>query len=241
MSDEPENLIQSIFVEKCGAKYPIVKSGGKVASQYGIKFYPSVFCIAPDGKVHSVPDDRMPSEQTIEELLKDVSLAPKLPDDSRYAPVRSMWEKKQYDKLGAYLDKMLAEEKLDQDMREVLQKQRDELTKRADKQVERVASLGQGPDYLAAIDKLEAIAKAWNGFPAADKAKEEIARFKADATIKKEVAASKALAKITDKFDPSSQSQAKKLVEALEKFAKKNEGTYAAKQATEQAAKLKGG
>ena len=240
MSDEPEKLIQDIFIDKCGAKYPIVKGEGKVNSLYGISAFPSVFCIAPDGAVHSLPDEHVPSEAKIEELLKQVSLVPKLPDDPRYVPVRTMWEKRQFEKLAQYLDKALADEKTEAAVREVLQGQRDELQKRADRAVERVATLAQGPDFCASTDKLEALSKQWDGFAAAEKAKAELARFKADALIKKEVAAGRALAKINEQFDPSNPNQARKLRDALEKFAKKHDGTFAAKQAAQQAAKLAG-
>ena len=78
------------------------------------------------------------------------------------------------------------------------------------------------------------IEKVWKGFPAADAAKEQLARFAADAAIKKELVAGKALQKLLKGYDPSKASQAKKLVAELGKFTKKYEGTYAAKQADEQ-------
>ncbi len=233
MSDENESLIEKTFITDLGAKYAFVKAKG-VNEQYGIKFFPSVFCIDANGVVQSVPDDRMPDEGTIEELLKNVSLVPKLPDEARYGPVRSMWEKQDYVKLRDYLDKMLAQENLDADLRVVLATQSAGLQKRADAQTARVARLGQGPDYAAAEDQLEKIEKVWKGFPAANAATEQLARFAGDAAIKKELAASKALQKVLKAYDPSKASQAKKLVVELGKFAKKYEGTYAAKQADEQ-------
>ena len=233
MSDENESLIEKTFITGLGAKYAFVKAKG-VNEQYGIKFFPSVFCIDANGVVHSVPDDRMPDEGTIEELLKNVSLVPKLPDEARYGPVRSMWEKQDYVKLRDYLDKMLAQENLDADLRAVLTTQSTALQKRADTQKARVERLGQGPDYAAAEDQLEKIEKVWKGFPAADAAKEQLARFAGDATIKKELSAGKALQKVLKSYDPSKSSQAKKLVVELGKFTKKYEGTYAAKQADEQ-------
>ena len=139
MSDEQEDKIEKTFIKDLGAKYPMAKIKASATQAYGIKFYPSVYCIAPDGTVHSVPDDRMPSEAAIKDLLQSVSLAPKMPDTPPYAPVRSMWEKKQYKKLGDYLGKMLKQAKLDADMREVFEGQQEELRKRAAKQVERVS------------------------------------------------------------------------------------------------------
>lgn len=240
MSDEDESLIEKTFVTELGAKYPLVKAKG-VNELYGIQFFPSIYCIDANGVVHSVPDDRMPSEATIEELLKDVSLVPKMPEDSRFDALRAMWKKQDYVKLRDHLDKLLAQENLDAELREIYQKQRDGLQKQADGQVARVEKLAQGPDYFAAEEQLDKIEKLWKGFPAADAAKEATARFAGDAAIKKEIAAGKALQKLLAKYDPSKQSQAKKLVVELEKFAKKYEGLHAATQAQQHLARLSGG
>jgi hypothetical protein len=233
VSDENEKLIEDTFITKLGAKYPFVKAKG-CNQKYGIKFFPSVFCIDATGVVHSVPDDHMPSAGEIEQMLQAVSLVPKMPADSRYDPIRTMWEKHEYAKLRDYLDKMLAAPNLDAEMQGVFDSQKQELQKRGDAQNKRAAKLGQGPDYLASSEQLGRIEKDWKGFAAADAAKQELAKFASDAAIKKELTASKALAKLQGSFDPSKISQAKKLVVELEKFVKKYEGTFAATQAAEQ-------
>ncbi len=231
VSREEEGKIQEVFVEKLGAKYPIVKVEGDSIADYGIKFFPSVYCIDANGNVHSVPDDRMPSESTIEELLKSVSLAPKLPAEARYDPLRSLWNKKDYGKVRDYLGKMLAAEKLDADMKQVFEEQQAALEKKVQRAQQRVASLAGGPDYFGAKETLEKLQKEWKGFPVEADAQKVLATFAADAAIKKEIAAGKALDKLLSTYDRSKQSQAKKLVEELHKFAKKYEGTYAGSQA----------
>ena len=232
MSDEQEDKIEKTFIDGLGAKYPMAKIKASATESYKVKFYPSVYCLAPDGTVHSTPDDRMPSEESIAKLLEDVSLAPKLPDDARYGPVRKMWEKRDYAKLDAYLRRMLGANKLDADMREVFEEQQNILAKKAGKQLARVASLGEGPDFFAARTSLERIKKEWKGFDAAARATAELKRFSKDSRIKKEIAASKALAKLEGKYDPSRIAQARKLRDALRKFADKYEGTYAGGQAS---------
>ncbi len=231
MSDEEEGKIEATFIDGLGAKYPMAKIKKGDTQAYGVRFYPSVYCIAPDGKVHSVPEDRMPSEAVIETLLEDVSLAPKLPDDARYGPLRKMWEKREYSKLDAYLGRMLQVDKLDADMREVFAEQQALLTKKAAKQAARVSDLAQGPDYLAARSSLEQIKKQWRGFDAAERAADELKRFSKDAGIKREIAAAKALAKLEGKYDPTRIAQARKLSDALRKFAEKYDGTHAGAQA----------
>ena len=56
-------------------------------------------------------------------------------------------------------------------------------------------------------------------------------RFAKSSVIKKEINASKALAKLEAKYDPSRISQRRKLMEGLRKFAEKYKGTYAGEQA----------
>jgi hypothetical protein len=232
VSDEDEKKIEETFITKLGAKYPFVKAKG-CNEAYGIKFFPSVYVIDASGNVFSVPDDRMPSEAQIETLLGSVSLAPKLPDDPRYAPIKSMWEKKEHVKLRDYLDKMLAQPNLDAAMREVFDAQKAELGKRVDNQQKRVERLAAGPDYAASQEQLQKLEKDWKGFPPADAARKELDRFAADPAIKKEIAAGKALTKLCSGFDTSRVAQARKLAVELEKFVKKYEGTQAALQAEE--------
>jgi hypothetical protein len=150
-----------------------------------------------------------------------------------------MWEGKQYKKLDTYLTKILGADKLDDEMRTVFEGQREELDKRAAKQVARVGKVSQGPDYFAAKATLQKIQKEWLGFEAAGAAKIELARFAKDRTIKKEIAASKSLNKLLRKYDPNKISQRRKLKDGLLKFAKKNAGTYAGEDAAKQAARFR--
>lgn len=237
MSDEEESKIEKTFIDELGAKYPMAKINASDTQEYGISFYPSVFCIDADGNMHSVPEDRMPREAAILALLKGV--APVLPEESRYDPLRVMLKKKQHSKAGAYLAKMLAADKLDAAMRSVFVDQQALLVRRARIRAGRVAKLGSGPDYFLAKTKLRMIQKRWAGFEAADAAKAELARFAEDSVIKKELAASKALHKLTAKYDAGKVSQRRKLKAGLGKFFKKYEGTHAAAQAGKKLARLR--
>lgn len=233
MSDESENEIEDTFITKLGAKYPFVKAKG-CNEKFKVTGFPTVVMIGPDGLIkHN--DNPAPSEAAIEELLKSVSLAPKLPEGAQYAPLRQLWQKRDYVKLREWLDKTLAQPGLDPAMQEVCAAQKAELEKRAEAAKARVATLGAGPDFVASADALEKIGKAWKGFPAADAAKAELARFTSDAAIKKELTAGRALQKLVAGFDTSREQEVRKLVVELPKFAKKNENTYAAKQALEMA------
>jgi hypothetical protein len=231
VSTEPESPIQKVFIDQLGAKYPIVQVADKDVAAYGIKAFPSVYVIGPDGNVFSTPAERMPSEQQIEELLKSVTMAPKMPDDKRYDPLRVLWKKGEYAKVREFLDKGLATPNLAPEMKDVFTQQRELFDKRQAAALSRVTSLGAGPDYADAEDQLEKIEKQWKGLEPAAAATKEKTRFSADATIKKELLAGRALQKVLGQFDQSKQAQRKKLAEALEQFRKKHEGTHAAKQA----------
>lgn len=231
VSREDDKKVKDVFIDQLGAKYPIVTVDAGQIAGYGIKFFPSVYGIAPDGSVFSVPDDRVPSEATIEELLKDVTLAPKLPQDAKYDALRSMWDKKQYVKVGSYLTKMLAQDNLDPELRGVYEAQQAAFDLRVEGQLAKIKRFAEGPDYFGATEKLEQMEKDWKGLPVADEAKAMLSSFKQDSRIKKEVAAGKSLQKLTSRYDRSKPSQARRLHSALVKFADKNAGTHAAEAA----------
>jgi hypothetical protein len=238
VSREDEGAIQKVFVDELGAKYPIVKIKAGDSSPYGITGYPSAYVLAPDGTVVSTPSDGMPGDAQIEELLKTVSLAPKMPADKHYDPLRALWKKAEFLKVRDYLDKSLAAPNLDPAMKDVFTAQRAEFDKRLAAATARVTTLGQGPDYAEAEDKLDKIEKQWKGLEPATAAATEKARFLADAAIKKELTAGRALQKVVAAHDISKVAQRKKLGDALMAFSKKYEGTYAGKQATEQITRL---
>ena len=89
-------------------------------------------------------------------------------------------------------------------------------------------------------EQLEKMEKLWKGLPPAAAAKEQLDAFGKDPTIKKELGASRALQKLVGRYDPSKIAQARKLAEELGKFAKKYEGTHAAKQAEVRRQRLSG-
>jgi hypothetical protein len=239
VSGEEESKIQDVFVTQLGAKYPLVQVDKQSIAPYGIRFYPSVYVIDPDGNVFSVPDDRMPSEATIESLLARVSLSPKMPADKQYDPLRALWKKGEYAKVRDFLDKSLAAPGIDPATKTVYEEQRADLDKKAVAAEKRVGTLGAGPDFAGAQDQLERMEKQWRGMPPAAAAQKELQRFAADPAIKKELQAGKALQKVMGQFDSSRVAQRKKLIEALEQFAKKYDGTEAGKQAVADIARLK--
>jgi len=129
---------------------------------------------------------------------------------------------------------------LDAAMKDVFTAQQELLQKKTDAAIARIGKLGAGPDYAAAEVQLEKIGKQWKGLPPADAAQKELARFGSDPAIKKELAAGRALQKLKAGFDASKGSQRSKLIDALQQFRKKYDGTYAASQAEKDITQLAG-
>jgi hypothetical protein len=240
VSGEAESAIQSAFVDKLGAKYPLVQIKAQDAAVYGIRGYPSVYVIDANGVVHSTPDENMPGDAAIEELLKDVSLPPELPADPAYDPLRALRKKGDPMKLREHVAKALAAPALDAAMRDVLTAEQAHLQQQQERAIARVTQLGAGPDYAASEDQLDALAKKWKGLPPADAAAKEKARLVADPAIKTELAAGRALQKLLASHDVGKVAQKNKLIDALGAFQKKYEGTHAAGQAAQHASRLAG-
>lgn len=238
MSDEEDSLIQDVFLTKLGSKHPWVKAKSAVDEKYGVTGFPTVVVVDAHG---NVAFRTMPGEAEIERLLQDVRMAPKMPDEPRYAPLRALWEKGEHAKLREQLDKLLADGKLEATFREQVQAQRDELQKRLDRAVARAEELGGSKEYASAQEKLQRLEKQWRGLPPAEAAKKALAQIAADPAAKKELAAAKSLARLRSQYDPSRVAQRRKLAEELQKFAKQHAGTQAAAEAEAEAKRLSSG
>lgn len=238
VSDETESKLQS-YVEEKEPKYPIIRAPGAM-DKYGGKFYPSFFTIGADGRILTVPDDRLPDEQFIKQALGSVILLSDLPKDPRYNPLRSAYKNRKYKAVADYFDKMLARD-LDEQTLGFVKEQKAKFERRLERTSAQVEELSKGPDYFAAEARLRRIAKEWKGLAAADQAREALARFKTDAKVKQEITASRALQKLLKRFDPSKKSHRRKMRTALSRFIKKYSDTHAGNQASKKLAALNQG
>jgi hypothetical protein len=239
VSDETEQKLSDHIAAK-GIKYPIVRATDGM-SKYGGKFYPSYFTISPDGTILTTPAERVPSESWFQEALKSVVRVPDLPEDSRFDPLRKAWEKSDYKRIDSYLTKMLQDEALDPELRAVFEEQRASFDGFLAGQLARIDKFAAGPDYWDAQQKLEQMVKDFDGLEVEERAKAVLDRFGDDATIKKEISASRALEKVMSRFDANKISQRRKLVDALLQFEERYAGTYAGQQATQRRVQLAGG
>jgi hypothetical protein len=236
VSDESEKLLDD-YVAKKGARFAIVRSTGAMAKYRG-EYYPSFFTIGADGKILSVPDERIPSEALLAEALKSVPPLADLPDDPRFDGLRRDWHERKFKRVADHLDKLLAQDGIDQELRAVLQKQRDNLTARIERQLAEIPKLGEGPDWLAAQRRLGEIRDDYAGLPPAVAADELLDKLKDDKKVQAEIRTQKRLEAILERYDPSKQTQRKKLLAELQAFRKRYAGTYAADLASIKCAEL---
>jgi cytochrome c biogenesis protein CcmG/thiol:disulfide interchange protein DsbE len=239
VADDAEGKIESTFVKGLVAAYPYVKSND-FAKKYKVEFHPSAFCVDANGLVHSLADWWLPEETTIEELLQALPLPPALPADKRYDALRSAWQRCEYAKVAEQITKVGALPSLDAASRDVLAQQQQALDGKRDAALARIAEIAKGPDYGAAAGELERIEKAWAGMPPAAAARTELERFAADAKIKAEVDAARALDKLMTGVDTSKIPLLRKAIADLDRFRKKYAGTLAGKRADQHHTRLAG-
>lgn len=229
VSDETEDKLAN-YVDAHSPKYPIVRAPGAL-NKYGGKYFPSVFTIAPDGKILSVPDERIPPESLIKKALESVVTLADLPDDARFSALRSAYKKRHFAKVAEWFDNAAQSKEFDDKLKAVIANQHERFKERAKSMLDEVTSLGNGPDYYAAQARLLEIRKDWKGMPAEKAAEAMLKRFSKDRKIKSEISALKRLARVQKRYDPASTVQRRKLKKALHEFAKRHEGTYAAQKA----------
>jgi peroxiredoxin len=237
VSEEAEGLIESTYVKGVRAAYPLVKSND-IRKQWGIRFLPSTWVIDANGLVHTLPDVGPPDDTLIDELLQGLPVEPRVPAGAKFEPLRQLWVKSEFAKLHEHIGKTLALPKLDRDMQQALVGQQQALAARQERALARIAALGGGPDYAAHCEELERAEKAWGTLPPAAAARAVIDRMLADAKIKKEITAGRALRKLLTDVDTSKLPVLRKLIEDLDKFRRKHADTYAGKQATAQQTRL---
>jgi peroxiredoxin len=237
VSDESEAKIHDQFIKGLGAIYPWIKSND-FAKKYGCKYLPSAYCVDAYGFVFSLPDWWVPEDTTVEELLQQLPLPPKLPADKQWDAMRFAWQKNEYGKVREQIEKMLTLPALDPAARAHLDAQKVALEQRQEAQIARVAALSTGPDFAAATSELERIEKGWPNASPAAAARKQLEAFAADAKIKEEVAAGKALQRLMAPVDTSRIPALRKVIGDLDKFRKKYVGTHAGKLADQQHTRL---
>lgn len=103
LTNEGRGLVDR-FVADTGARHPIVIESGDSLRAYGGTGFPTMVVIGADGRIAA---NGMPNEAMIEDLLKKVRLAPKLP--AKLAPAQQLLDRKKYGEARKLLEKSAAE------------------------------------------------------------------------------------------------------------------------------------
>ncbi len=232
MSDETESLLQKYVTDQKVA-FPIVRST-RAGSAYGITAFPTFALIGPDGQLVEDMGHGVPSAETIETGLANVTLLPEVPDSRRLESLSKAFEANEFGKVTTELERLRKDaDKLGDDERAFVDAVQKMFDARVAATSRRIQKLAAGPDYFEASQALEKIAEQFDGVPVGGEAKAELDRFKKDPAIKKEIHAGQILQRSLDRYDPSSVSQRRRLAKTLETFTRRFEGTQAAKKAAE--------
>ena len=199
---------------------------GDSADTFQIKGFPTAFLIDPKGKI--VAEGR-PTEQQIEEALKDARLAPELP--KALASVEPPLKKEKYAEARTKLVALQAGGTLtaeaDKQAAEDLLKWIDFL---AQSGLDSAKQLGEKGDWLGASQTLEDTAKAFKGMPQSVEADTQLKAILADKTKKEEITAAKKLAEARAK-QRDKEMKPKEAFPLFRAIAKKYENTKAGKTA----------
>ena len=199
---------------------------GDSAEKFDIKGFPSAFLIDPKGKI--VASGR-PTEQQIEEALKDARIAPELP--KALASVEPSLKKEKYAEARAKLVALQAGGTL---TAEADKQAADELLKWIDflaqSGLDSAKMLGERGDWLAATQALEDTIKAFKGLPQALEADTQLKAILADKTKKDEITAAKKLTEARAK-QRDKEMKPKEALPLFRAIAKKYENTKAGKTA----------
>jgi len=239
VSDEPAGTIEKDILRNLSVAYPFVK-GNDVVKKYRVRFLPSTYSIDSNGEIATVPDGWLPDELVLDEMLHDIVKPAPLPELKAYDPIRTLWAKHEFAQLREGIDKIVAMPEQSAEVKDVLGVLSKALDKRQEETLARIAELGKGPDYYGCMIQLEHIERAWKPLPPAVEARKHLDRFAGDDAIKKEVSVGRLLAKVMTEVDTSKPAVLRGLLDELNQFRKRHDGTFAAKKALREYTRLAG-
>jgi thiol-disulfide isomerase/thioredoxin len=225
LTNEGRDLVDK-FVEEQSATHPIVIEEGDSGEKFDIKGYPTAFLINPKGKIVAAGH---PTEQQIEEALKDARLAPELPKalQSVEAPLKKEKYAEARAKLVSLKDGGTLTAEADKQAAEELLKWIDFL---AQSGLDSAKQLGEKGDWLGATQALEDTIKAFKGMPQSVEADTQLKAILADKSKKDEITAAKKLAEARVK-QRDKEMKPKEALPLFRAIAKKYENTRAGKTA----------
>ncbi len=227
MSNESEAKLEK-FIEDFKVKFPIVRSQNAMAA-YGAKRYPTFAFVGADGQL-AAESGTKPSESMIIDALKDVIIAPEAPKSSKLKALVKAFNKQKFADAAQQL-KTLSQASLSDEESAYVEEAREFFDKTVANATSKIAKLASGPNFFSSKEKLGRISKQFKGMPTGAEADAELARFKKDKSIQREISAMKKLKALEAKYPLSKRSSAKKIMSAIDGFKKKYRDTFASEQA----------
>jgi hypothetical protein len=222
VTDEARGLVDT-FIEKTGAKHPIVIEKGNSVADFGINSFPSMFLIDADGRIAVAG---MAQEADIERLLQDAWVAPALPKKADAA--RKPFEKGDYAGARKALEAALAGTGLDEADRKAAEAALGWIDERGTKMLGKADAAAKAGDAHAAAATLRKAAESFKGLDTGAKADEALKVLLADKNAKREIDAGDTWEKAGAKLRSMKPEQA---AAACRQIEKKYEGTKAAEKA----------
>jgi hypothetical protein len=225
VTNEGRSLVDK-FVETTGAKHTILIEESDSAAAYRINGFPSTFLIDANGKIAWAGNGAGFDDGLLKKLLGEVRLLPPMPKS--LDSIRRQMEKKDFAGAKKALDAKLAAENTSADDRAAAQEASNWIEKTAARMLDSAADARKEGDGWAAAETLRKVAAQFKGLEAGDKAKASLDEIMKDKDLKREVEAGDAWAKLEERLGSLKPEQA---AQGCRQFAKKWEGTRAAKKA----------
>ena len=225
VTDEARGLVDK-FIEQTGAKHTILIEGSDSATAYRINGFPSTFLIDANGKIAWAGNGAGFDDGLLQKLLGEVRLLPPLPKS--LDSIRKSMEKKDFAGAKKALDAKVAAEGTPAEDKAAAENAIKWIETTAARMLDSAADARKDGDGWAAADSLRKVAAQFKGLESGDKAKAELDDLMKDKDLKREVEAGDAWEKFDERTKALKPDQA---AQGCRQFAKKWEGTRAAKKA----------
>lgn len=231
VTNEGKSLVDK-FVSDTGSKHPIVIEDGDSAGTYGINGFPTSYLIDANGRIAWTGHPASVQDAEIEKLLQNVRLVPTLP--KKLSGVQKHLEKGDFSAARKALDGLLGGT-LDDSDRAAAEETGNWIQEKADTLLKDAEAAAAKGDYHAAAVSLRRLQDSFKGFEQAEKAKASLDEMVKDRDRKREIDAGDSWEKVSEAGMKAKPEQA---AAAFRAFAKKWEGTKAAKAAYEAAVRM---
>ena len=224
VTNESAKLVDS-SISNQNHTYPIAMvSGGSADTAYGVRGFPTVVLVGPDGNVLT-NKERHPESQIVE-ALKSVVLLPPL-EGKKYKSINKAVSKKMLGKAWKSANSMLAKTPEDAQLTGFLES----LKASFDGSFQGAISQTDKGAYGSAVETLEKLAERYKGYPRAKVALEKVKEIKKNPDASDDLKAHAMLSKARSEFSKGKKANREKGRSLCEKILKSYPETPTAKKA----------